>query len=72
MFEVNYCGGKTPLLIGLFRTKAEAEIFVIEEHEKEMIDLSDQGEMESYSIKEKWELYESELKKYKIEESVNY
>lgn len=66
MFKVVYCGGNIPLELGLFETKLSAEVFIIEDHENEMILNNEMGEMEEMNLKEKWDFYETELKKYSI------
>lgn len=68
MCKVNYCGGKIPLLLGVFKTRVEAEGFIINDHENEMIVNAEEGIFEEMNHREKWDFYGEELEKYSIEE----
>jgi hypothetical protein len=66
MFKVYYKGETTPFFIGEFETRIEAEVFMIEDLENEMIKSAEIGELDNMNHNEKWDFYGAELSRYAV------
>jgi len=66
MFKVYYQLTSTPMLLAMLETREEAEMYIAEDHEKDMITHAEDGGFDGMTEQEKQSHYEEDISRYSI------